>query len=159
MVLELAGVEEGAAGPGGEDARGGLLSAAREGSSGTREIAFCGTEAGRWPDLNSQGSALFSAFAGEWSLAVFANPEASILERTGAPGENLAAEHPEVVAQMRQAAIKELMSRGLPEEPARWLAEGGPGTPDPDQFRVPELHTEPEGYASHWTKMYRWADY
>ena len=126
-----------------------LLAAARDGQ-GQRSIALCGTAVQTWKQRSD--GILFSAFDAEWALAVAADPRRCALRRLGERAD-VAGDHPETVARLRQAAVEEITRRGLDPSLAAWLrAEGR--DPLPTEYRVTDAHPAPPGWRTYFGGLY-----
>ncbi len=129
-----------------------VLASVREGGNGPRSIAVGGRGVRTWSGkgLDEQ---LFSAFDQEWYLGVTADPTACRLQRLGT-GEDVAADHPDVVERLRTAAIAEIARRGLDPEVVAWLQSEGQ-KPFPETFKATDAKPAPKGWhAGYWRNLY-----
>ena len=128
-----------------------VLAVAREEAEPRRALALCGTAVNAWKRWGTDG-VLFSAFDGEWSLGVAADPECCQLNRIGERGD-VAAEHPDVVARLWREAVGEIVRRGLDPALADWLKSEGQGD-FPASFRPTDAHPAPPGWRSYFGGLY-----
>lgn len=127
-----------------------VLKLARDGDSGRREFALCGSSVNTWkPDPKA---VLFSILDREWCLGVAAQPNACELRRLHAQ-ENVAADHPEVVEWLRTAAVAEIGRRGLDPALLAWLHSEG-REPFPATFRITDTHPPAPGWHTYFTDLY-----
>ena len=130
-----------------------ILTPARNGESGERQLALSGGSIERWenaarnPDLN-----LFTVFTREWSLEVGTKPENSKLVRLGELPD-VASEHPDVVAKLHAAAIDEIERRGTDPALMAWLRSGGEA-PFPADAIYWDGYPGPAGYRPYFGKLY-----
>jgi arylsulfatase A-like enzyme len=112
-----------------------------------REIALAGPSVNSWPA--DADRIVFSVFDEEWYLNVAANPEACRLYRYGSV-EDVAAQHPDVVARMRDAGLVEVERRGTDTRLVAWLRSGGEAT-------FPDEATQwfgPANWRTYWPRVY-----
>jgi hypothetical protein len=102
-----------------------VLSAARSGSAGKREIALTGAAVASWRGKGPEDR-LFTAFDREWCLQVAPSVEHSRLVRLGEL-DDVAAAHTDVVRRLHAAALAEIRRRGLDPALADWLEAAGAG--------------------------------
>jgi hypothetical protein len=129
-----------------------VLALAQQGDSGRRELALGGSAVATWHGATPD-KVLFSAYDRDWRLGVAAEARACELERLGTQ-ENVAPDHPHVVARLRAAALAEIVRRGLDPALLKWLqAEGH--TEFPTEYRVTDANPLPPGWRNgYWLNMY-----
>jgi hypothetical protein len=128
-----------------------VLQAAREGAAGPRRIALSGNGVPGWGHRGPD-AVLFSAFDREWVLGVAANPEHCTLRRTG-EADDVASEHPDVVARLHAAAVDEMEHRELDAGVVAWLRGHG-REPFPASVRGNDAAPLPPGwYNDYWRNM------
>jgi arylsulfatase A-like enzyme len=127
-----------------------VLELVRERSSGHRRLALCGRSIDAWKQHND--GVLFSALDGEWCLGVATRIEACELRRLHAD-ENVAAQHPDVVARLRDAALAEIGRRGLDPALLAWLRSEG-SQPFPAEYRSTDAHPTPLGWRTYFQNLY-----
>ncbi len=123
-ILGLAGVSPDGDGPRAAESFD-VLTAAREGAAGEREIALTGGAVNSWRGRGAEDT-LFTAFDREWCLQVAPSVEHSRLMRLGEV-DDVAAQNAEVVKRLHAAALAAIRRRGLDPALADWLEEGGTG--------------------------------
>lgn len=123
-----------------------VLSQAMAGEPGSRQLAI----AGRPP---TEEDPRFTAFDGEWCVEVGLRPGDGSLVRMGEL-EDVSAQHPDVAARLRTAAIDELDRRGADPAVVSWYrAEGRepyPATATPHRY-----FPRPAGYEQYFRRLYR----
>ncbi len=130
-----------------------ILTPARNGESGDRELALSGGSIERWenaaqnPNLN-----LFTIFTREWSLEVGITPENSKLVRLGEL-DDVSSEHPDVVAKLHAAAVDEIERRGTDPSLMKWLRSGGKAD-FPTDATYWNGYPGPAGYRPYFGKLY-----
>jgi hypothetical protein len=87
-----------------------------------RPLALAGRAVNSWQDDPS--AVLFTVFTEEWYMNVAADPEACRLYEPGSVAD-VAAEHPDVVADMRKLALNELAVRGADPKLVAWVRSEG----------------------------------
>jgi len=128
-----------------------VLKAAQQTGSGPRSVALCGTAVGQWRPRGAD-QVLFTAFDHDWALGFAAKPDRCELRRLGTEPD-VAPQHPDIVARLREAAIGELLRRGLDTALWSWLRSEG-RTPFPDQFSVTDAHPAPAGWRHYFHALY-----
>jgi arylsulfatase A-like enzyme len=118
----------------------------------TRDLALAGRSVDSWQD--DPAHIVFTVFGPDGYLNVTADPEASRLFRYGAV-EDVAADHPEETAQLREAGLALAERRGLAPQLLAWLRsegaepfpEGCTAWPGPPNWSVywSRLHTSEVG--------------
>ena len=128
-----------------------VLSHAREGEDAPRSLALSGRSAA--PDWGRNPEhILFSAFDGDWHLELTAKPENCRLRRMGTL-DDVAAEHPDVVARLHAAALDEVERRGIDPKLMAWLrSEGGESFPTDCTFW--EGHPGPAAFVPYFGRIY-----
>jgi arylsulfatase A-like enzyme len=127
-----------------------VLRLAQEEGSEPRRLALCGRSVDTWrqhPD-----GVLFSALDADWCLGVAARPERCELRRLH-DDEDVAAQHPEVVAALRAAALEEIERRGLDPALMAWLGSEGK-QPFPTEYRATDAHPAPPGWRTYFQNLY-----
>ncbi len=126
-----------------------LLQTAQAGQA-PRSLALCGTAVHTWKQRSA--GVLFSAFDTEWALGVAADPGRCELRRLGETV-NVAADHPDTVVRLRQAAVEEIARRGLDPALVAWLGTEG-REPLPRDYRVTDAHPAPPGWRTYFGGLY-----
>jgi arylsulfatase A-like enzyme len=131
-----------------------ILTPAREGQTGPRELALAGTTTERWKPAQDGNRALilFTAFTQEWTLEVAAKPEESRLSRLGAL-EYVEKDHPGVVGEIHAAALDEIERRGADPTLMKWLRSGGEGA-FPEDCRFWDGWPGPAGFRTYFSRIY-----
>ena len=130
-----------------------ILTPAREGNSGERQLALSGGSIERWQQASQNENAiLFTAFSQEWSLEVAAKPENSKLVRLG-DLEYVQDQHPDLVAKLHAAAIDEIERRGTDPALMAWLRSGGEDA-FPAEANYWDGFPGPAGYRPYFGKLY-----
>ena len=130
-----------------------ILTPARNGEAGARQLALSGGSIERWensaenPNLN-----LFTVFDREWSLEVGTTPENSKLVRLGEL-DDVANNHPDVVAKLHAAAVDEIERRGTDPVLMAWLRSGGEAA-FPADAHYWNGFPGPAGYRPYFGKLY-----
>jgi arylsulfatase A-like enzyme len=127
-----------------------VLSLAREGRRGLREMALTGRSAETW--TGDKKEILFTLFDEEYYLQVAANPTASRLTPYGSV-ENVADENRSLVKTLQMAAIGELERRGADPALVQWLHSEGE-TPFPADCRFWDAWPGPAGFTPYFNKLY-----
>ena len=129
-----------------------VLTQARSGA-GRREVAVAGRAAG--PYWAEPGAKLFTVLDGEWLLHYAAKPEDCALMRMGAT-EDVAGEHPEVVARLREQGLAELRRRDPDPRLMQWLCAEGEGELTEDIVYW-DGYPGPPGYRPYFNRLLnRW---
>ncbi|MCH8293460.1 sulfatase [Candidatus Poribacteria bacterium] len=126
-----------------------ILTPAREGKDGSREIALAGTTTERW---KSGAPILFTAFNHEWVLEVAAKPENCRLSRLGSL-EYVEKDYPNIVGEMQAAAFNEIERRGIGLALMAWLRSGGENQ-FPDNCRFWDGWPGPSGFYTYFSRIY-----
>ena len=130
-----------------------ILTPARDGNPGDRELALSGGSIERWQQASQNENAiLFTAFDQEWSLEVAAKPENSKLVRLG-DLEYVQDQHPDIVAKLHAVAIDEIEHRGTDPALMAWLRSGGEDA-FPEDAHYWDGFPGPEGYRPYFGKLY-----
>jgi len=127
-----------------------VLSLARAGKPSPRKIALTGTPAGGWERLAEAGP-LFNAFDGEWRLDVHLKAAECGLSRMGSL-EDVAADHPDVVARLHAEALDEIERRGTDPALVAWLRGAGE-TDFPAEARFFENWPAPAGFRAYFSRL------
>ncbi|MGH2354462.1 MAG: sulfatase [Chloroflexota bacterium] len=117
---------------------------------GQRRLALCGRSIDTWsqhPD-----GVLFSTLDAAWCLGVTARPERSELRRLH-HDQDVAAQHPDVVAALRAAALEEIARRGLDPALVAWLRSEGT-KPFPTEYRATDAHPPPPAWRTYFQNLY-----
>jgi arylsulfatase A-like enzyme len=122
-----------------------------EGQAGPRQIALAGRNAGpQWAEEDAR--VLCTVFDREWYLEMTADPQHSRLTRLGELTD-VAAEHSDVAARLRQQGIGELARRGTDERLIAWIeSEGRADFPADAQFT--DAHPAPATWHSYFGRIY-----
>jgi arylsulfatase A-like enzyme len=89
-----------------------------------RAVTLAGQSVNEWED--DPTAVLFTVFTKDWSMNVTADPEACRLYADGSV-EDVASDHPEVVAELRELAFGELAQRGTDPKLVGWVRSEGEG--------------------------------
>jgi len=127
-----------------------MVAVARDGSEPPRSVAVAGRPSNHW-DSEKQ-PICFSALDGEWCLEIAARPESCRLVRMGEL-EDVAADHPDVVARLRKAGIDEIERRGAAPGVVHWLRREG-DAPFPRNVRHYAGWPGPAGYYAYFGRLY-----
>jgi len=127
-----------------------VVAVARDGLEPPRSIAVAGRPSNQW---NSPTQPIcFSAFDGEWCLEIAPKPEQCRLLRMGSL-EDVAEQHPDVVARLRAAGIDEVERRGADPSVIHWLRREG-NAPFPPNARHYTGWPGPAGYYAYFGRLY-----
>ena len=130
-----------------------ILTPARDGNSGERELALSGGSIERWQQASqNENAVLFTAFGQEWSLEVAAKPENSKLVGLGELA-YVQDKHPDIVAKLHAAAVDEIERRGTDPALMAWLRSGGEDA-FPTEANYWDGFPGPEGYRPYFGKLY-----
>ena len=130
-----------------------ILTPARAGNAGERELALSGGSIERWQQASQNENAiLFTTFSQDWSLEVAAKPENSKLVRLG-DLEYVQDQHPDLVAKLHAAAVDEIERRGTDPALMAWLRSGGEAA-FPAEANYWDGFPGPEGYRPYFGKLY-----
>ena len=129
-----------------------IVKLATQGAAGPRQTALAGASVGKWPEHGAE-TVLFSAFDDQWHLGFAANPAKCELHRLGS-AEDVTAENPQVVQELRATAIDEIARRGLDPVLVAWLKDDGEGA-CPEDFRATDAHPAPKGWTQYWANLYQ----
>lgn len=128
-----------------------VLTAAREGGPGSREVALAGPAANAgWGETPER--ILFTVLDQEWYLELAAKPEHCRLTRLGSLDE-VAAEHPEVVERLHAAGMAEIERRGIDSALMSWLRSQGEGE-FPSEVSFWDGYPGPAGYRSYFQNLW-----
>jgi arylsulfatase A-like enzyme len=132
-----------------------ILTAARRGGAGQRDIALAGRGADQWSHDPSE--VLFTVFADDVYLELAANPAACHLTRYGTV-EDIADQEKDTVQRLHTAGIDELERRGADQELVRWLRGHGQEA-FPSQVRFWDGWPGPAGYTQYFQRLcLEWGD-
>mgnify|MGYP006283870115 CR=1 FL=1 len=123
-----------------------LLAVAEQKKNGLREIAIAGLPP------TAQRKVMFTAFDGKWCLEVSARPEECRLIRVGQT-EDVSSDHPGVVADLRQKALKEYERRGADPAIMDWLQTEGT-KPFPSRYTPHKFYPVPSGFQHYFKRLY-----
>jgi arylsulfatase A-like enzyme len=127
-----------------------VLALAQQRSAGPRRIALAGRVASEhWAKPED---VCCTVFDGEWYLELTPDPERQALTKEGTI-ENVAADHPDLVAGLREAGIAELDRRGCDPRLVAWLRGGGEGT-FPFGCRYSGARPAPNGWRPYFGQIY-----
>ena len=127
-----------------------ILAAAREGTRTPRQLALSGSAADNWAE-NPQNT--FSVFDGEWYLLMAPDIADCHLHHMGSQDE-VAADNPGIVEQLRKAALVELAHRGADPALVDWFRSGG-SAPFPADVPLWDGWPGPAGFDLYWNHLYR----
>ncbi|MBN1246488.1 MAG: sulfatase [Anaerolineae bacterium] len=141
-ILGIAGVDRPAAWDGRD-----LLAVTASGETRPRDLALAGHAVVSWRDDPRQ--IVFSVFDRDWYMNFAADPAACRLFRYGSV-DDVARDHPDLVARMREAGLQEAARRGTDPRLVAWLRSGG-------EAPFPEPATEwfgPSQWRTYWGRVY-----
>lgn len=126
-----------------------VVSAARQGQPTPRRFALSGVSADSWA---KEPDKICAMFEDDWCLILAARTSDCKLVRLGTE-DDVAAEHPDVVARMRAAAVDEIAHRGADPSVVEWLRTEG-AEPIPKDCRFWDGWPGPAGYRQYWVRLY-----
>lgn len=117
-----------------------------------RKIALSGSHVGNWSGENEE-KVLFSVFNKNWRLGFTLKPEYCQLQKLGSQ-ENLTANRPGIVKNLRSKAITELEKRNLDSALLKWLKNEGE-VEFPDSYTITDAHSAPPGWRTYFQNLYK----